>query len=125
MYKHSHITATKAYINTHITVEADTKTVNAIVVIIKGKIVHTNEFLLLPEDVKVGKDEEVLEGQGTWYSYSEAAEILQQRVDNLDNKLKSLKSKSLSKDNSLNEVYQAYENIKEKKIGNVCINVYT
>jgi uncharacterized protein YgbK (DUF1537 family) len=70
----------------------------------------------------VGKDEEVLEGQGTWYSYSEAAEILQQRVDNLDIRLKSLKSRSLSKDNSLNEVFQAYENIKENKTGNICIH---
>mmetsp|Transcript_33965 Transcript_33965/g.32401 ORF Transcript_33965/g.32401 Transcript_33965/m.32401 type:complete len:214 (-) Transcript_33965:9-650(-) len=82
----------------------------------EGKIVHTNEFLLLPEEVEVGENEEVLEEQGTWYSYSEAADILQQRVDHLDIKLKSLQSKSLrNKDSSLSEVFQAYDNIKETK----------
>jgi hypothetical protein len=73
----------------------------------------------------VGQNEEVLEEQGTWYSYSEAAAILQQRVDDLDIKLKGLQSKSLrNKDSSLNEVFQAYDNIKETKTGNIYISIY-
>jgi prefoldin subunit 5 len=65
-----------------------------------AKMVHTNEFLVLPEkqgtavkDYKIDKELSLAEIRqvGKWHSYSESAELLMDRIASIDKRIEELK----------------------------------